>query len=220
MLLYLLHLCSILYMKKLARLGWLLLIISLPSNRATPRMRVWRALKSVGAAVLRDGVYLLPWTVTAQRVFQEQARTVAACGGIAQVLPLGDISGEQERYFRAQLDRSPEYAHVLEAARKLRAGMTQRNLATARRTAKRLRRDYEAIRISDHFAGAAAEQTAQLLTEVEAAVSALASPDEPRTQAGAIARLDRRDYRARIWANAASGGPVSATSQAKVRLAW
>ena len=39
--------------------GWHLLVISLPSTSATARMRIWRALKG-RAAVLRDGVYLLP----------------------------------------------------------------------------------------------------------------------------------------------------------------
>ena len=43
-----------------ARTRWRMLIISLPSRSATPRMRAWRALKTLGAAVLRDGVYLLP----------------------------------------------------------------------------------------------------------------------------------------------------------------
>src|SRR3954467_12328822 len=36
------------------------LILSLPTRNSTLRMRVWRALKECGAAVLRDGVYLLP----------------------------------------------------------------------------------------------------------------------------------------------------------------
>ena len=53
--------------------GWRLLVISLPSNRATPRMRVWRALKALGAAVLRDGVYLLPDSQSAQAGFTQQA---------------------------------------------------------------------------------------------------------------------------------------------------
>ncbi|PIV87733.1 MAG: chromate resistance protein, partial [Hydrogenophilales bacterium CG17_big_fil_post_rev_8_21_14_2_50_63_12] len=39
---------------------WLLLILSLPTENASARMRAWRALKSTGAAALRDGVYLLP----------------------------------------------------------------------------------------------------------------------------------------------------------------
>jgi DNA-binding transcriptional regulator PaaX len=37
-----------------------LLISSLPSQSTTARMRIWRSLKSNGAATLRDGVYLLP----------------------------------------------------------------------------------------------------------------------------------------------------------------
>ena len=39
---------------------WLLLVLSLPTENATVRMRAWRALRAAGAAVLRDGVYLLP----------------------------------------------------------------------------------------------------------------------------------------------------------------
>ena len=39
---------------------WQLLVLSLPTENATARMRAWRALKACGAAVLRDGVYLLP----------------------------------------------------------------------------------------------------------------------------------------------------------------
>ena len=36
------------------------LVLSLPTRNSTLRMRVWRALKDSGCAVLRDGVYLLP----------------------------------------------------------------------------------------------------------------------------------------------------------------
>ena len=36
-----------------------LLILNLTTSQATLRMRVWRTLKQSGAAVLRDGVYLL-----------------------------------------------------------------------------------------------------------------------------------------------------------------
>ena len=36
-------------------LPWLLLVASLPTSGATPRMRLWRAIKSLGCASLRDG---------------------------------------------------------------------------------------------------------------------------------------------------------------------
>lgn len=39
---------------------WIALITSLPTENATARMRAWRNLKASGAAVLRDGVYLMP----------------------------------------------------------------------------------------------------------------------------------------------------------------
>ncbi|MDB5981691.1 MAG: ChrB, partial [Pseudomonas sp.] len=43
-------------------INWLALILGLPTANATERMRAWRALKASGAAVLRDGAYLLPDT--------------------------------------------------------------------------------------------------------------------------------------------------------------
>ncbi|MEX3786719.1 hypothetical protein [Paraburkholderia sp. BR14374] len=36
---------------------WLLLVLTLPTENATARMRYWRALKARGCAVLRDGIY-------------------------------------------------------------------------------------------------------------------------------------------------------------------
>ena len=55
---------------------WLLLIITLPTQNATARMRIWRTLKASGAAVLRDGVYLLPaaskHTVLFNKIEQER----------------------------------------------------------------------------------------------------------------------------------------------------
>jgi hypothetical protein len=39
---------------------WLLLVASLPTAEATHRMRLWRAINSLGCVPLRDGAYLLP----------------------------------------------------------------------------------------------------------------------------------------------------------------
>ena len=35
--------------------AWLLFIASLPTTGATARMRLWRAIKALGCASLRDG---------------------------------------------------------------------------------------------------------------------------------------------------------------------
>jgi len=75
---------------------WLLLILTLPAQSATPRMRVWRAVKALGAAVLRDGVYLLPRSTATTDALRYQAdevteaaggRPAVACGLIGSPLP-------------------------------------------------------------------------------------------------------------------------------------
>lgn len=182
---------------------WWLLIISLPSHRATPRMRIWRALKALGAAVLRDGVYALPATDDAHRALQERAHEVTRAGGSAHVLPLNGLEAGKETSLRALFDRSASYARLADALMHWRAELTSRRAAAAAARLKRLRRDYESIRVTDYFAGPAAEHTAQLLDEAEAVLMALLSPGEPRAQEGVIRRLNPKEYRARTWATRA-----------------
>lgn len=181
-------------------IDWRLLVISLPSNRATPRMRVWRALKGLGAAVLRDGVYLLPDSPSAHTAFSQQASEVERAGGTAQVLRVDAPEAEQDRQFRVLFDRAGEYARIMQAARKLKSGLGPRRSAAAIRTLKQLRREFESIHATDYFPGPAAVQAGELLADVEIA---LAAPGEPQMQSGRIPRLNRKDYRGRTWATRA-----------------
>ncbi|HSW21209.1 MAG TPA: Chromate resistance protein ChrB, partial [Burkholderiaceae bacterium] len=64
---------------------WQLLVLSLPTENATARMRAWRSLKAAGAAVLRDGVYLMPAGEPHAGTLQAVADDVRANGGEAQV---------------------------------------------------------------------------------------------------------------------------------------
>ena len=105
-----------------AQTRWRLLIISLPSRSATPRMRIWRALKALGAAVLRDGVYLLPDSEAAQQALTAQARAVVGSGGAAHVLTLADVEPAQQRHFLALFDRGREYTRLTEDMHRLRTG--------------------------------------------------------------------------------------------------
>ena len=186
--------------KPSAPTAWQLLVISLPSNRATPRMRVWRALKGLGAAVLRDGVYLLPHSLSAHAAFTQQAQEVVRSGGTAQVLRVDVPEAEQDRQFRALFDRGGDYARILQNARKLKSGLRSRRRAAAARTLKQLRRELESIHATDYFPGPAAAQAGELLAEIE---MALIAPGEPQAQVGRIPRLNRKDYRGRTWATRA-----------------
>ncbi len=46
---------------------WLLIVLTLPTQNATARMRIWRGLKGLGCAALRDGAWLLPETVATRQ---------------------------------------------------------------------------------------------------------------------------------------------------------
>jgi hypothetical protein len=125
---------------------------------------------------------------------------VKRSGGTAQVLRIDVPEAEQDRQFRALFDRAGDYARLLQKARKLKSALSPRRHATAVRTLRQLRREFELIHATDYFPGPAAAQAGELLAEVE---MALAASGEPQMQAGRIPRLDRKDYRGRTWATRA-----------------
>jgi hypothetical protein len=53
---------------------WLLLVVSLPTQSATARMRIWRALKALGCSALRDGAYLLQVGANREQSLQDLPR--------------------------------------------------------------------------------------------------------------------------------------------------
>jgi hypothetical protein len=181
---------------------WTLLVISLPGRRGTTRMRLWRALRALGAAVLRDGVYLLPRSRRAQDALDQQARAVRAAGGEAEVLELGRVTDEQQRTFYALFDRGAEYAGIIARLQKMRAALAGRR-TISRQTLATLRREFEAAKATDYFPGPAQAQAAQLLAEVEAETMAGGKSGEPHARRGRIATLERREYRGRVWATRA-----------------
>ena len=88
--------------------NWLLLVLALPTANATERMRAWRALKACGAAVLRDGVYLLPEQDAGREAFESVERDVTGSGGTAFLLAFPD----EETRFAGLFDRSEEYSKL------------------------------------------------------------------------------------------------------------
>jgi hypothetical protein len=179
--------------------SWLVFIMSQPGKSTTPRIRLWRLLKSLGAAVLRDGVYLLPHRDTLRQVLAEQVQGVQSAGGVAYLLAVTPTT-ETKAYFRALFDRSEDYARLLAALAHCRANVAQTTEAQARRQLQQLRREYAAIAAIDYFPGPAQAQTTQALAEAEAAVTRQFSPDEPRPLHTGIRRLERTAYCGKRWA--------------------
>ena len=180
--------------------NWLVLVISLPTQNATTRTRVWRALKALGCGVLRDGVYLLPEGPEHEQALGDLAAETLQSDGSAHLLYVRSADEEQARAFQKLFDRTGEYAQLMGDIHTFKAGLTASAPSVLPRVLKTLRRSFESIASIDFFPGAAKEQTAMALSEAEAAALAILSPDEPHAVAGKIKHLDKSDYQGRTWA--------------------
>ncbi|MHB1333046.1 MAG: chromate resistance protein ChrB domain-containing protein [Sulfuriferula sp.] len=180
--------------------AWLALITSLPTRNATARMRIWRALKALGCAVLRDGVYLLPAQPATQSALRAQAAETIAAGGTAQIINVRATDSQQASAFRALFDRTADYTALKNSLSAFIATFTTLDAMAAKRSLGRLRRDFETIAVIDYFPGAAREQIAAELAQVEASYQAHINPDEPQAATGSIRHLSTTDYQHRTWA--------------------
>src|SRR5215470_6556210 len=182
-----------------AKKDWFLFIMSQPGKSPTPRIRLWRLLKGLGAAVLRDGVYLLPHREPLQQALAEQVQVVQTLGGVAYLLEVEPVTAT-DAHFRRLFDRSEDYATLLTAIAPLRVTLAQTTEAQARRLLQQVRREYESLVAIDYFPGPAQAQSAQALAEAEAAVTRHFSPDEPLPLHTSIRQLERTAYRGKRWA--------------------
>jgi hypothetical protein len=180
--------------------SWVELVISLPTESATERMRVWRALKTAGAGVLRDGVYVLPRRPDLEGVFARLAEEIAAVGGSAHVLSVDTRGDGQAEALRVLFDRTNDYAELAREITRARTALSSQDAPVVRRQIKTLRRQFEAIASIDFFPGEPRGQVEAALLGVEAAAMEILSPGEPTERAGPIPRLDPANYRRRVWA--------------------
>ena len=180
---------------------WLLLIISLPTGSATARMRIWRALKSLGCGSLRDGAYLLPNTPLGQEALRELSDDTVREGGNAWLLTVQAQSEKENEIYRTLFERSGDYEELLRTfaeARKALPKLTPQKIAKSLRG---LRRAYEAVRTIDYFPNEASTQAQVLWMDFVNEADSILSPDEPHAASErAIARLDLTQYQGRTWA--------------------
>jgi hypothetical protein len=166
---------------------FLTLFVGLPTRQSAGRMRIWRALRALGCATLRDGVYLLPESSEHAAALAQIAEEVRAVQGKADLYRLGGRDGQQEIGIVALFDRGAEYARLL-------AAIADANAADAK-ALRALRRELTALIAIDYFPGEARRQVEAALAALESAASG-----EPSATTGEIRRLASADYSGRTWA--------------------
>ncbi|MFP5340225.1 MAG: chromate resistance protein ChrB domain-containing protein, partial [Gammaproteobacteria bacterium] len=184
-------------------MSYLALFVSLPTKASTGRMRVWRSVKALGCATLRDGVYLLPDSADSAAVLDEVAGQAVEAGGSGEIYRLSGCDEAREDALRALFDRGEEYANIAGEIKDL--GRIQASLegAVAARKLQALVRRCEQLTHIDFFPGEAQRQTLSLLDDLRDTLIRRMAPDEPTARQADIPRRARADYQGRIWATRA-----------------
>ena len=175
---------------------WLLLVLSLPTENATVRMRAWRALRAAGAAVLRDGVYLLPERDDCRSTLEAIAEDVQAGGGSTHLMRAEPAAAD----FAVLFDRSDDYAALLDEIRQASDELDAGSGLEIQKQARKLRKTFAGIAAIDFFTGEAQKQADSALQELELAAARMLAPDEPHAVRTAISPLRIADYKGRVWA--------------------
>lgn len=167
--------------------AWLVLILRLPPQPSSLRVRTWRRLRALGAVALKSSVYLLPVSPEHHEQFQWLAQEAQRAGGEATLLQVERVENlapdELVRLFQTARER--DYQAVAEAYRRLLRGLEARTRrsASAERAADeaaRLARELQRVIAIDFF-GAPARAEAERLQD---ALAQRLAP-RPATAAGA-----------------------------------
>jgi hypothetical protein len=160
-------------------------------------MRMLRTLESLGAAVMREGVYLLPDTPDNRHALERLAQYVSQNAGIASVLRVEAAAAGQQAQLMRYFDRSARYDELTKNVLNLRVGFGVSDASAIARVLHKQRRDLEAIAALDFFPNEARGRAEQALAQAEAEVRSLLFP----AQGGAgVATPGAEPLQCRTWA--------------------
>ena len=149
--------------------SWLLLLFSLPTNRNTERVAVWRRLKKIGAVQIKTSTYLLPDEPAQYEQFQWLAQQIRDYGGDSTLVRAQEIEGLSKEKVIAMFNeaRAKDYG---ELRKSLQGFITRRKKMDAEGGAselQRLMRQFREIRAVDFFDSPRGHDIAMLLRRAE-----------------------------------------------------
>lgn len=95
---------------------WILFCPQLPSTPSSPRVNIWRKMRSAGSLGLDNGLWLLPYNETSIQIVDEMKVYVSSQGGTSKAFFSNSIDAEtqDEILNRFRQDRAEEYAELKE----------------------------------------------------------------------------------------------------------
>src|SRR6266478_4550083 len=170
--------------------SWLLLLYSLPTNRNTERVAVWRRLKKLGAVQIKTSTYLLPDEPAQHEQFQWLAQQIRDYGGDSTLVRAQEIEGLTREKVVSLFNAARDQEYI--ALRKdLHLFITRRRKSGAEFAAaelERFTRRFRELRQIDFFDSARGHEVAMLLRRAEG----------PR-RSPKLQTLDPKQFREKTW---------------------
>jgi hypothetical protein len=202
---------------------WLVTVTRLPTEDPAGRMRMLRTLESLGAAVMREGVYLLPDTRDNRHALDRLAQYVGQNAGMASVLRVEAADPAQQAHLKRYFDRSARYDELTKNILSLRVGFGVSDASAIARVLHKQRRDFEAVAALDFFPNEARGRTEQALAQAEAEVRELLFPAHAGAAALGAEPLQRGVWATRrpLWADRlASAWLIRRFIDSEAKLVW
>src|SRR5438270_6794852 len=170
--------------------SWLLLLFSLPTNRKTERVAVWRRLKKMGAVQLKTSTYLLPDEPAQYEQFQWLAQQIRDYGGDSTLVRAQEIEGLTRDAVVSLFNtaREAKYADLKKALQNFISRHRKLDAESAAVELERLTKQFRELRQMDFFDSARGHEMAMLLRRAEG----------PR-HARKLQLLDAKQYRGKTW---------------------
>jgi hypothetical protein len=159
---------------------WLAFVTTLPTEDPAARMRVLRTLESLGCAVIRDGVFLLPDTPAARQGLSSLSEYIARINGSAHLLSVNSVDDAQTRQFLALFDRTHKYDELIKTVKSLCSVVGYSDSVSIMRLLNKHKRDFKIISTLDFFPSESKQRAARALAEAEQAVHALMFPESQK----------------------------------------
>lgn len=180
-----------------AQQSWLAFVVYLPQEQPSGRMTVLRTLESLGCAVLREGVYLLPDNSHIRAGLRRLAEYVARIEGTAQVLSVSGLDAAQTQELRNLFDRTAQYESLIKTVEALSGGLGLADPVALRRVLGKQRHELDRIRQLDFFRSPLASAAEQRLADMERKVRSLLFPQQEKAS---TTPQELGPYFQRVWA--------------------
>jgi hypothetical protein len=170
--------------------SWLLLLFSLPTNRNTERVAVWRRLKKMGAVQIKTSTYLLPDEPAQYEQFQWLAQQIRDYGGDSTLVRAQEIEGLNIEKVIAMFDdvRAKDYRQLRKALHSFITRRKKMDVDEAVSELERLTRQFREVRAVDFFDSPRGHDVAMLLRRAEG----------PK-RSPKLETLDAKQYQGKTW---------------------